>query len=186
MALVLPAVTPDFAIIDYLKSGSPMQRHGHRALTSSAVLSDLAAYQPLLAGTLPLNLFTPQSDLDILCYAPVLSAFTGDLQTYGRTKDRFRLRQTVIGGVPTVIGQFRFMAFDFEIFGQPVPIKEQAGYRHLVVEHRLLAKHGASLFEEVLRLKMAGIKTEPAFAHVLQLPGDPYQALLRMYREDET
>ena len=179
-------MTPDFANIAYLQNGSPLQQRGHRALVGSGVMAHLAAFQPLLAGTLPLDLFTANSDLDILCYAPALPDFVDTLNRYRLAKDDLQIKRTAIGGVPTVIGRFRFMDFDFEIFAQPVPVKKQAAYRHLVVEHRLLAQHGAKLFQEVLSLKEAGIKTEPAFAQALQLPGDPYLALLQMYREDET
>jgi hypothetical protein len=42
-----------------------------------------------------------------------------------------------------------------------------------------LAQHGERFKNEVIKLKKQGIKTEPAFASLLGLPGDPYGALLK-------
>jgi len=46
------------------------------------------------------------------------------------------------------------------------------------VERRLLAMGGERFRAAVMRQRHQGAKTEPAFAAVLALPGDPYQAML--------
>lgn len=50
----------------------------------------------------------------------------------------------------------------------------------MLVEYKLLQQHGEDFRQQVVALKKAGIKTEPAFAKLLQLPGDPYEALLQL------
>jgi hypothetical protein len=49
-------------------------------------------------------------------------------------------------------------------------------------ERRLLQLGGSAAREQVLALKQAGLKTEPAFAAWLRLSGDPYEALLALAR----
>ena len=73
-----------------------------------------------------------------------------------------------------------------EVFGQPLPIDRQRGYRHLLVEARLLALGGAPLRHAVSTLRRGGLKTEPAFARALELDGDPYERLWTLsWREDD-
>src|SRR5436309_815387 len=45
------------------------------ALAQSGVLTRLAAFDPHVAGTPPLGLDLPDSDIDILCHAPDPQAF---------------------------------------------------------------------------------------------------------------
>ena len=80
-------------------------------------------------------------------------------------------------GVPTVIAGFRYRSFDFELLAQPVPVEEQDAYRHMLVEHHVLETR-PQIREDIVRLKASGWKTEPAFARVLGLEGDPYDGLL--------
>ena len=69
--------------------------------------------------------------------------------------------------------------WEIEIFCQALPIHEQWGVRHFLVEKRLL-EILPSLQSKVIDLKRAGQKTEPAFAAVLKLEGDPYEAMLEL------
>lgn len=71
------------------------------------------------------------------------------------------------------------MGWEIELFCQKTATDHQWGVRHFRVEARLLAL-GPHLKEAVMRLKREGLKTEPAFAKVLSLPGDPYVALLEL------
>jgi hypothetical protein len=84
-----------------------------------------------------------------------------------------------------VIAKFSCGDFLVEIFAQPVPVQEQRGYRHLLVEDRLLRLGGKKARQEIRWLKLAGMKTEPAFAAYFHLPGDPYLTLLELAELDD-
>jgi hypothetical protein len=79
------------------------------------------------------------------------------------------------------------MRWPIEIFGQPVPTINQNGYRHMVIEARLLEIFGDSFRHQIIDLKSNGMKTEPAFAQLLKLEGNPYEAILRLnaYTDEE-
>jgi GTP-dependent phosphoenolpyruvate carboxykinase len=55
----------------------------------------------------------------------------------------------------------------------------------MVVEYKLLKRLGEPARETIIELKKSGYKTEPAFAKLLHIPGDPYEELLEMYRWPE-
>ena len=48
------------------------------------------------------------------------------------------------------------------------------------VEKKLLRLGGSKLRDCIHTLKLAGVKTEPAFARCLKLGGDPYLVLLKL------
>jgi hypothetical protein len=50
--------------------------------------------------------------------------------------------------------------------------------RHLVIEAAILQAGGQAWRAAVQRLEQQGLRMEPAFAQLLHLPGDPYEALL--------
>jgi hypothetical protein len=172
---------PDFKNIEYLKSGSPIQRIGYSILIESKILYHLKSFGPVLTGTLPLDLFIEgKSDLDIICQsADLLTVEKILLNRYGK-QPRFSIDHKEIRQIHSLICRFVFKDFPFEIFCQPLPVAQQHGYRHMVVEYKLLLQHGENFRNEILRLKKQNIKTEPAFARLLGLEGDPYDALLNL------
>jgi hypothetical protein len=138
----------------------------------------LAPYQPTLVGTFPLGLQVEGSDLDIVCFAEDLDRFERDLlaalpgAAITRTPEA-TVATLVVGGIAC------------EIFAQPIPVTAQNGFRHMIIEGRLLVLGGAPLRAIVLAHKRAGLKTEPAFALALGLDGDPYAALLALEGADD-
>lgn len=132
----------------------------------------------MLVGTLPLDLFVDGSDLDILCCADDLEQLAKVLHVKCGDRSGFRLSRLNVDSVETIVAGFSFEGFDFEIFGQRVPVSQQPGYRHMVIEWQVLQARGTLFKEAVLALKKSGVKTEPAFARLLGLTGNPYQALL--------
>ena len=149
-----------------------------RVIETLQVLPCLAAYTPVVIGTPPLGLAIAGSDIDIACCAPDLERFGADLVRGFGSLPRFEMRRSLVRSVPSLVCSFDFMHWTIEIFGQPVPVAAQYGVRHFAIERRVLGLLGAGFRARVLALKTAGLKTEPAFAQLLGLAGDPYKALL--------
>ncbi|QCO19848.1 DUF4269 domain-containing protein (plasmid) [Azospirillum brasilense] len=154
------------------------------AVRRTGIMTILAAFDPHLAGTPPLGLALPASDIDVLCHAPDPLAFTAAVWTAYGDAPAFSIRQW-IGGERAVIATFDAEGWTFELFASSRPVAEQAGWRHFIVEQRLLRLGGAGFRTRVMAHRWAGLKTEPAFAAALGLKGDPYRLLLDLAHETE-
>ncbi|QIX61694.1 DUF4269 domain-containing protein [Hymenobacter sp. BT18] len=168
--------------LDYLRTGPARQQQAYAALQSAGIWSLLNEFRPTLAGTVPLDVDIASSDLDVLCEVPTpaTAAFQALLRRHFGTKPGFALAQPVIDGFSTTLCQFQQAGFAVEIFGQARPVAAQNGFRHLLVEDRILQLGGPAWRTAVRQLKQQGMKTEPAFARLLELPGNPYAALLAL------
>ncbi len=140
----------------------------------------LEAHRPTLAGTIPIGVDLPDSDLDVICEAHDLERFARLLASAYGTRPGFLVRRRLIGGLPAVVARFRAHGFHIEIFAQPRPAWRQNAVRHMQVERRLLRLGGRSAAQAVRRFKEQGLKTEPAFARVFGLEGDPYRRLAEL------
>jgi hypothetical protein len=120
----------------------------------------------------------------VLCHAPDADAFAAALWEGCGDFDHFAMWQWKKADRP-VIATFRVAGVPFEIFGQARPVREQDGWRHFWVEKRLLRLGGENLREAVMTARRQGAKTEPAFAQVLGLEGDPYRAMLGLAELDD-
>jgi len=166
--------------LTYLNRGSERQREAFRVLIELDIFSVLAEFDPLLAGTFPLGLETPQSDLDIICFAEDLAHFAAMVSDAYGDQDDFEMRQTEKNGLPTQICHFQVREIPVELFAQPRHSEEQNAYRHLLAEARLLREGGEEATLSIRDLKLEGLKTEPAFGQYFCLPGDPYETLLTL------
>lgn len=143
------------------------------------MLSALAEFDPRVAGTPPLGLALPDSDIDVLCHAPDPVQFVRVLWAAFSIYPDFRAWQWISQERP-VIAHFSADGWTFELFGSPQPVQDQIGWRHFRAEQRLLSSGGNRLRTLVMEQRRRGVKTEPAFAAVLKLSGDPYAALLEL------
>lgn len=173
-------MTPDFFDLTYLARGSAIQQEGFRAITSLGIMDSLEAFSPAVVGTLPLDLFTNKSDIDIICCFPNAEEFAEKMFfDLNARSSNFYINRKDLNGIDSMITSFEYEGFPFEIVAQGVPVREQYAFRHMVAEWKILSENDAGFRERVLELKKEGIKTEPAFAQLLGLKGDPYQQLLR-------
>ena len=169
----------DWFSISYLQKGSSAQQEAYQILLELKIMEVLKPFKAVLTGTFPLDIPVPGSDLDICCQSTSLPDLALACRKAFGLQKGFIITEKEIGGVPSLLVRFFFKGMLLEIFGQHVPVQEQYAFRHMVAEHYLLKKYGEPLRQEVLALKKAGLKTEPAFAKALKLEGNPYESLLR-------
>lgn len=160
-------------------AGRVTRAHFQTVLDASGVLSKLARFQPTIIGTPPLGIDVETSDIDIACTAVDLELFKTDVIAMFQGEPGFSICD--IEGLPDPAVRAAFMVADWEVelFCQTLAIHEQWGVRHFLIEQRLLELVPA-LKPKVIELKQSGQKTEPAFAELLKLEGDPYAALLAL------
>lgn len=167
-----------FKTLDYLQGGTERQQAAYACLKQLKIWEVLAAQVPLLVGTIPIEIDGPDSDLDVIGWATDLEDQARRLtQHYGHHAD-YRAVQTVVRSIPCLVVNFEAHGFPVEVFLQDKPTHQQDAYRHMLIEYRLLQERGITFRQKILQLKQLGIKTEPAFAQLLGLQGDPYEALL--------
>lgn len=173
-------INKDWRNINYLKNGSPVQVKAYNCLNKLGILDSLAEYNPTLTGTIPIGISVKESDLDIACRFFDADRFERVVESiYGKQKD-FKIEQKEKAGYWVVVANFNYEGFDIEIFGSAYPVVAQNSYRHMLIEDRILKLLGEDFNKEVVKLKETGIKTEPAFADLLKLEGDPFYELLQL------
>lgn len=145
----------------------------YRALMDSKILEILKPFDPLVVGTFPLNLSARGSDVDILIHmngSETLQMLLNDFEN-------------VVFDSATANLTFADVAF--EIFAQSLEPVKQVACKHFQVEERLLKLGGESFHQGLVKLREQGLKTEPAFAEMMKLTGDPYQELLNLFPHSE-
>jgi hypothetical protein len=133
----------------------------------------------MLASTVCLDIDIESSDLDVICEAPDLDEFSAFLASTFGTLQGFALHRSQ-SQEPAVVGQFFYGGWEYEVFGQSVPVERQNAFRHMVQIDRVVSCGGDAWRVAIRNLKRDGIKTEPALARCLGLDGDPYQAVLSL------
>lgn len=84
----------DWRDISYLQGGTKRQRSAYASLRESRVLEIFRDYDPVLVSTVCVDLDTPSSDLDVICEARDLEAFSILLSSTFGTFRRFSLHRS--------------------------------------------------------------------------------------------
>ena len=164
----------DYTNIEYLKTGSRIQKRSYKILKDLQIMEDLREYNPLLTGTIPIGIDIEGSDLDIICEVKDFDDFEGSMKKRYGSAERYRVRRNQ----DNIVINFNFNGMEIEIYGEDKPAQEQNAYRHMLVESRLLELGGEEFRRKVVELKRGGVKTEPAFCIALGVEGDPYENML--------
>jgi 2-hydroxy-3-oxopropionate reductase len=150
-------------------------------LAETEVIQHLAGFRPTVVGTPPLRLDLAASDIDVICqYSDPAEFWSVAYSAFGNAEG-FEAWQW-IGSFRATVIRFVHRGWFVQIFGSPEPIEDQNGWLHFEAERRLLMLWGEPLRRRVMALRRQGLKTEPAFARALGIPGDPYEALASLIR----
>lgn len=167
----------DFIDISYLEAGNKRQREAFKVLKRINIFDVLRDYSPILVGTIPIDIDIKGSDLDIICESHDLCKLESIARENFSSFEGFTVNR-VSKEIMTV--NFFADGFEIEIYAQGTKTTSQNGYRHMIIEDRILRLGGESLRQRIIELKNGGLKTEPSFARVLNLEGNPYEELLKL------
>ncbi|WP_372751466.1 DUF4269 domain-containing protein [Labilibaculum sp.] len=170
----------NFDNIDYLKDGNEKQKRVYNLLTKCRILETLWEFDPILVGTIPINIDIESSDLDIICYCKDKAYFKKFLEEKFAGVEGFKMWENTELSTQDTVANFVIDGFEIEIFGQNIPSKQQNAYRHMIIENKLIKEEGEGFRQRIIALKQKGYKTEPAFGIELGLVGDSYKALLEL------
>lgn len=168
----------NFLNLEYLKNGSEIQKRIFQVLENSQIFQKLQMYNPILAGTFPININIKNSDLDVILETNDLKVLKKLLIKIFQDKNQFSIEILEINDVESLICKFELEEFPVEIFAQDKPTNLQNAYLHMIKEFEILEKKGKKFRLKIIELKEQGFKTEPAFAQLLELTGNPYEELL--------
>lgn len=166
----------DFRDISYLKKGNKKQKESYNILTKINIFNILIDHMPILVGTIPLDIDIENSDLDIVCQVFDFEKFKGILFENFSSYEGFKIKHKHEN---IVICNFLVDNMEIEIYASNIKSDKTNGYRHMIIEYKLLNLYGEKFKKEIIKLKKEGLKTEPAFAKLLKLEGNPYEELLK-------
>jgi hypothetical protein len=172
----IPLHPLDRESLSILAQGNTRQRAAFDCIVRHDFFGLLSQFRGVLASTIALGIHTPTSDLDFLCEVQDLDRFADTIQHhFGHLRD-FSL---VTMPVPSESRGCSFWCDDFEIevFGSTVRLEAQFGFRHYTVMARLIKLGGDAFCDKLRAAKLAGLKSEPAVAAILSLPGNPYESV---------
>ncbi len=173
-------MTIDFTNIEYLKTGNERQQQAYLELSELNIFKKLRRYKPILTGTIPIGIDIPESDLDIVCECSNHQVFAKTITKLYADKNDFEIRTNSWNGLFSTVATFHNKKFKIEIFGQDCLPTHQNAYRHMIIEHKILRANDDEFKAKIIKLKKDGLKTEPAFAKLLGIVGDPYEELLKI------
>ncbi|TQV78117.1 DUF4269 domain-containing protein [Exilibacterium tricleocarpae] len=146
------------------------------AIANAKILERLSAFKPEIVSTIFVEFDVEDSDIDIICRYMHKPRFVDTLKSFYGDSEQFScdIRND------HVLSRFYYQGFLFEIYGSTLPVNEQMAYQHYKVMQRLSKMGGKRFQQQVRHKKRNGFKTEPAIASLLQLSGNPYQAVLAL------
>lgn len=141
-------------------------------------------YQPFIAGTVPLAIDLSTADLDLLVTFADSGQFKSMCQQGFALLPEFEIVMGEVNDLPYCLCRFTYRGIPVEIFCSSLSTFKQNGYLHFNSEEKLLKYGLPNWTEEILLLKSMGLKTEPAFARLLQNDQiDPYQFILDLQKK---
>lgn len=158
----------DFRNIGYLRQGNARQQEVYALLTDYAVMAKLERYDPILVGSIPLNVGTEASDIDIICCWQSKEEFVETVSNAFGNADCFSITEKSTDEGCIVRCQLALNGVDIEIFGSSIPSDQQNAYKRMLAKYEIVERNGENFRQQVVNLKRKGFKTGEAIKHLLE------------------
>ena len=158
----------DFRNIAYLRQGNARQRQAYALLTEHAVMETLQPFDPILVGSIPLNVGTETSDIDIICCWQTKSELVDAVLRAFGTAENFSITDKNTDEGCIVRCQLTLHGVDIEIFGSSVPSDQQNAYKRMLAKYEIIERNGEDFRQAVVNLKQKGIKTGEAIRMLIE------------------
>lgn len=165
----------NFKNIDYLKVGNCKQVEIYYLLKNHKLLEILKDHNPIIVGTIPIEIDIENSDVDIILETKNFESLKKLLIQNFLNYNDFKLR---ISGKNIIVCNFTIDRTPIEIYSENKVTDQQFSYLHMIKEYEILKSKGPDFKEKIIELKKAGLKTEEAFCKLLKISGNPYIELL--------
>ena len=169
----------NFQSIEYLSFGNEKQKKSYKILSELEIFETLKNFTPILVGTIPLGVDNEKSDLDIVCYFTNILDFRKLIEENFSKQKNFSIREDLFKN-NLLVANFFIDEMEIEIYGSHINSTQTNGYRHMIIEDRILQLADSKFRQKIIELKKDGMKTEPAFAFLLKLEGNPYDKILEL------
>ncbi|GGE94999.1 protein of unknown function [Chishuiella changwenlii] len=168
----------DFTAIAYLEKGNALQQKTFRIISEYNILQKLEGYDPLVVGTIPINIDVENSDVDIILQTNNVEKLQDIILLHFQQFDDFSVTVNEKESERILVSNFTIDNLPFEIYASSIPTNNQNGYLHMLKEYEILQHLGEDFRKKIIHLKENGYKTEPAFCKLLNIEGNPYIELL--------
>lgn len=129
-----------FDSLKAIKTGNIKQKKAYAAIIKLHIFEDLKSYSPILCGTIPLDIDTEESDLDIILNVTDLDLFKAKVNKLYGLHSSFKKKHTFIRNRNVLVTSFYSDGFEFQLFAQNQPTSKQYAYLHMIVEWQILEK----------------------------------------------
>ncbi|WP_413531823.1 DUF4269 domain-containing protein [Empedobacter brevis] len=106
----------NFLTIDYLKNGNEIQQNVFHLLRKHQISEKLNAYKPIVVGTIPIEINTENSDIDLIGECSDFEKAESDLLENFSHYPEFKIEQTTINSETCLICNFKINSFEIEIY----------------------------------------------------------------------
>jgi hypothetical protein len=168
----------DWFDISYLKHGTKKQFRLYETLIKSNLLNTLSLFTPVVVSTICIGIDINDSDIDIICTYQNFADYKQFIKQKFKTYQHFDIWERK--NTNEIVCTFKFDGFLFEIFSSNIPVTQQNAYLHLTAMHKMLSLSNSLLKNKIIEFKKNGLKSEPSFAKLLHLKGDPFEEIKQL------
>ncbi len=116
----------DFINIDYLKHGNIKQQNAYKVLKEIDIFNVLRKFNPILVGTIPINIDIENSDLDIVCEVYDFKEFQKIVEDRYSMFSKFHISNNSTDNETILTINFYVNDIEIEIYAQSLDSCKQA------------------------------------------------------------